>query len=124
MAGFRVSGDQLKIAGVWLKGGEGGKLFEGQKKNRQPEAAGSDADWKSGLDSGDAGCLRAFGALFDFKADLLAFSQGTEAITDDSGEMDKNVLAAVFRSDKAKTLGFVKPLNGTVSHGKYLNLSI
>jgi len=38
--------------------------------------------------------------------------------------VNKNVLAAIVRSDKAKALGFVKPFNGSCCHNNYLSKNV
>jgi hypothetical protein len=55
----------------------------------------------------------------------LAFSQSLESITSDCAEMRKYV-GAGFLLDKAKTLGFVEPFNGSGSsrHSHILFLSL
>ncbi len=62
---------------------------------------------------GYLGRLRSLGTVFDFEVHGLTLGQGAEAAALDRGEMDEYVLAAVVRSDEAKTFRFVKPLNST-----------
>ena len=64
--------------------------------------------------------LQAFRPLLDLKADSLAFGQRLEAAAFDGGEVHEHIFTAIGRGDKAKALGFVKPLNGTCSHVDYL----
>ncbi len=66
------------------------------------------------LDRDDVLCLGTFLALRNSELDPLAFSQGLEAIANDSAEMRKHV-GAGFLLDKAKTLGFVEAFNGSGS---------
>ena len=68
----------------------------------------------------DVSCLRPLGASFNVEGHLLAFGQRAKAFTGDSGKMDKNVLATIGRRNETKTLGFVKPLDGSCCHDNYL----
>ena len=55
---------------------------------------------------------------------LLAFAEGTEAVTDNGAEVDKEISAA-FALNETVTLGFVEPLDGTgLTIGHILNLDI
>jgi hypothetical protein len=56
---------------------------------------------------------RAFLAVLNFELNVLAFSQGFEAVALDSGEVYKHIFAAVSRGNEAKTFRFVEPLNLT-----------
>ena len=60
----------------------------------------------------DVGSLRTLGALFNIELDLLSFSQVTETIALNGGEMDENVLST-FAFDKTETLVTIEPLDGT-----------
>jgi hypothetical protein len=64
----------------------------------------------------DVGGLLALGALCHFKADLLAFFEGLEAVHVDCGKMREQIIAAIIGSDKTKTLRIVKPFNCTGCH--------
>lgn len=48
-----------------------------------------------------------------FKIHLLAFGKAGHTVTFKGCRMDENVLATVFRLDKAETLGFVVKFYGT-----------
>ena len=48
--------------------------------------------------------------------DLLALSQGAEALGLDGGEVDEHVAAAVIVGDEAEALFVVKPFDSTVIH--------
>jgi hypothetical protein len=69
----------------------------------------------SALDD-DLGRLHAFRSLLGLEAHALPFSQGLEATTLDDGMMHEDILTAVLRFDKAKTLGIVEPLYCTSTH--------
>jgi hypothetical protein len=77
-----------------------------------------------GLSSGDSqrsgaldvGSLLALGALHNFEGNLFAFFQGLEAIHVDRGEMGEQILAAIIRSNEAKTLGIIEPFHSTDCH--------
>ena len=60
----------------------------------------------------DVGSLGTLGALFNIELDLLSFSQVTETIALNGGEMDENVLST-FAFDKTETLVTIEPLDGT-----------
>jgi len=57
--------------------------------------------------------LRAFIALHDLKGNVLAFFEGAEAATYDTGEVHENVLSAVLRRNEAVALLCVKPFHFT-----------
>jgi hypothetical protein len=67
----------------------------------------------------DVGGLLALGTLNDLKGDLLAFFERLEAVHVDGGKMREQVVAAIVRSDKTKTLCIVEPLNSTGCHVSY-----
>jgi hypothetical protein len=69
----------------------------------------------------DVGSLLAFRALRDFKLDFLTFFQGLEAIHLDCGKVSEQILTTVIRSNKAKALGVIEPLDGTCCHKKRLS---
>jgi hypothetical protein len=52
-----------------------------------------------------------------FEGDLLAFLKVAKTGALDGGDVDEHVRRAVIRLDEAKTLGGIKPLNSTGSHG-------
>jgi hypothetical protein len=54
--------------------------------------------------------LGAFGRIFDFEADFLAFGQGLEAVTLDRSVMDEKVLS-ILLLDEAVALFLVEPLH-------------
>ncbi|ABV12294.1 hypothetical protein CKO_01153 [Citrobacter koseri ATCC BAA-895] len=56
---------------------------------------------------------RTFLAVLNFELNVLAFSQGFEAVTLDSGEVYEHIFAAISRSNEAKTFRLVEPLNLT-----------
>ncbi len=60
---------------------------------------------------------RAFLTLFHFEGHLLTFGKGPEASAGDGALVDKNIFAAILTGDKAKTFGFVKPLDCSSNHG-------
>ena len=64
----------------------------------------------------DVGRLQPFGAGGYFKADALAFGQGFETLGLDGGKVGKQIFAAVFGRNKAKTFGFIKPFHCTCTH--------
>lgn len=64
----------------------------------------------------DVGSLLTLGALDDIEGNLLTFLQSLETIHVDGGEVSEKVFAAIIRSDKAKTLGIIKPLDGANCH--------
>jgi hypothetical protein len=59
--------------------------------------------------------LKPFGTLGNIKGDLIAFGEGLEAVTLNSGEVNKNILTA-FLLDEAETLGVVEPFNLAFCH--------
>ena len=69
----------------------------------------------------DVGSLLALGALHDIEGNFLTFLQRLETIHVDGGEMSEEVFAAIIRSDKAKTLGIIKPLDGANCHVCYFH---
>ena len=60
--------------------------------------------------------LQPLGAACRRKRNPLTFRQGLETRALDGGMMDKNVLSAIFRRDKAKSLGVVEPFYCTSCH--------
>src|SRR6476661_6655020 len=88
-----------------------------QKKPRRSGAFASER----GLRALDVGSLLAFRALRDFELDFLTFFQGLETGHIDCGEVCEQILAAVIRSDEAKTLGIIEPFNSTSCHKKLSN---
>ena len=67
----------------------------------------------AGLHCRDVNCRWTFLALFNVEAHFLTFVQCLVTITSDGCVVDKYVLTAIFRSDKAKTFRRIKPLNCT-----------
>jgi hypothetical protein len=57
--------------------------------------------------------LESFGAFFNIETDRIAFSQGPEAVSLYSGEVDENIVSLIG-GDEAKTLCIVKPFYLTV----------
>ena len=64
----------------------------------------------------DVGSLLAFGALCDFKLNLLTFFQGFEATHVDCGKVSEQVLTSVFLGNKTEAFRIVKPLDCTSCH--------
>jgi len=60
-------------------------------------------------------CLKTFWSLDDIEVDRIAFGQGFETFTGDSGEMHEDVLALLLLK-KTKTLAVVEPLHSTCCH--------
>jgi hypothetical protein len=56
--------------------------------------------------------------LLDVVLNLLAISQGGHSRTLDSGNMDENILPAIVRLDKSKTLCAVEPFHGASRHAR------
>jgi hypothetical protein len=71
----------------------------------------------------DVGSLLAFRALRDFELDFLTFFEGLKTVHVDCGEVCEQILAAVIRSDEAKTFGIVEPLNSTSCHKELSNFN-
>ena len=67
----------------------------------------------TGLYCGDVNRRWAFLTLLHVEADFLTFIKRFVTIASDSGVVNENVLAAIFRRDKAETLRRVEPLNCT-----------
>jgi len=67
------------------------------------------ADNARGLQRGNVTRCWAFGAIFNGEGNLLTFIKSFVVVALDSREMDEYVLAAIVRSDKAKTFIRVKP---------------
>lgn len=66
---------------------------------------------KQGLQWTNLGCLRAFGAVLDFKFDFLAFIQTAIAASFDCREMSEHISAACVRCNETEAFIGVKPLN-------------
>ena len=64
----------------------------------------------------DLACFRTFWTLLNFEVDGLALVEDFEAAAFDRGKMNKNVRTAIGRRNETKSLGFVKPLDGTANH--------
>ena len=71
------------------------------------------ARWSGGLNVAGG---RAFLTLFHVERHLLALSKCPEASASDGALVNKNILAPIRPGDKAKTFGFVKPLNYARNH--------
>src|SRR6267378_8400477 len=54
----------------------------------------------------------------DFERNLLPLVEGAHPCTFDRADMDEDILAALVRLNKAKTLLVVKPLHCSRSHGR------
>jgi len=68
----------------------------------------------------DVGCLLTAPTriIFNLEADLIAFVERWQASALQCGDVNKNVLAAILRSNEAETFGVVEELYGAVnSHG-------
>jgi hypothetical protein len=74
--------------------------------------------WSEAVTSGSLDVRRsqALWCLLDLERHLLALGQGTETAALYCGIMDEYVLATIIRLNKAETLAFIKPLNGTGNH--------
>lgn len=68
-----------------------------------------------GSDLPDVGRLGAFLALGDLEAHAIAFGEGFESVSLNSGEVNEYVRTVVLL-DKPETLGVVEPLHGTLCH--------
>jgi hypothetical protein len=64
----------------------------------------------------DVGSLFPLGTLCHFKADLLAFLEGLEAVHIDCRIVCKQILAPIIGRNETKTLCIVKPFNCTCCH--------
>jgi len=62
--------------------------------------------------------LGAFGGIFDFEADSLAFGQGLEAVTLDRSVMDEKILP-ILLLDEAVALLFVEPTSLALHPQRY-----
>jgi hypothetical protein len=71
---------------------------------------------RKGLDGLDVSRLLALLAHRYVEGDLLAFCEGTEAVSTDFGEVSEQIVATVVLSDEAVALSVVEPLNGTSCH--------
>ena len=65
-------------------------------------------------------CLKALGAFADLELYELVLLEGTEAVALNLGVVDENVSGSVGRSDEAKALLWVEPLNSALCHMSYL----
>ena len=89
-------------------------------QKRSPAVAGLLAP-RGVLRARDIGSLLAFRALRDFELDFLTFFEGLETVHIDCGEVREQILAAVIRSDEAKTFGIIEPFNSTCCHKELSN---
>jgi hypothetical protein len=64
----------------------------------------------------DIRCLLALRALRHVEGNLLALFEGLESTHGDRGEMGEEIFAAIIRSNEAKTLSVIEPLNCTSCH--------
>ena len=71
------------------------------------------------LDSADVRGLQALLALGHVEGNLLTFSERTETVSLDFGEMSEQVFAAIVLGDEAEALGVVEPLYRSGSHEFY-----
>lgn len=67
------------------------------------------------------GHFSAFAVGDELEAHLLTFLQISNASSLDSADMDKGVIAAIVRRDKAEALLGVKPFHGSRSHKETLS---
>jgi hypothetical protein len=61
-------------------------------------------------------CFHSFTTLCGFILDLLAVLEGAKSLLGDVGVMDKQVLAAIVRSNKTKSLLLIEPFCRTAAH--------
>ena len=92
-------------------------------ETKSRSACGEGASSSENLDFSYVLRLRPFRALFGFKFDSVALGQGPKAFAADCGVMDKNVFAAVIRSNEPKPLRVVEPLHCSF-HRSFLGLQI
>ena len=59
--------------------------------------------------------LGAFGRIFDFEPDFLAFGQGLEAVTLNRSVMDEQILP-ILLLDESVALFLVEPLHRSFTH--------
>ncbi len=69
---------------------------------------------QNNLDRANVGRLHAFGAACCNIFNLLAFSQGFEAVTLDFLEMRKQIFTTISRRNEAEAFSFVEPFNRAV----------
>lgn len=62
---------------------------------------------------------RVLGIGLGLELYLLALGQIFEALAEDSGEVNKNVIAAIVIGNEAVALSGVEPLNSSGIHGKF-----
>jgi hypothetical protein len=70
---------------------------------------------KNELDDGNVHRRGTFLALLDFKRDSIAFVQGLESVTYDTGKMDEYI-RTIFLLDKTVAFAAVKPLDNSIGH--------
>jgi hypothetical protein len=68
------------------------------------------------------GGLARTAVLNNFEADLLAFDERRHAGALNGGDVDENVVSAVFRLDEAEAFGGIEELNGSDGHNDYLSI--
>jgi hypothetical protein len=66
-------------------------------------------------DSGYVCGLKTFRPLDEVKSNPVAFGEGFEAVTTDSGKVDEYIVA-IFLLEKTKTLAVIEPFYCTISH--------
>jgi hypothetical protein len=72
-----------------------------------------------GLDHGHVSGGWAFGTLFDFKGDPIAFAERPETAGIDRRMMNEYI-RTVFLFDKTKPLAVIEPLHDTICHADFL----
>ena len=68
------------------------------------------------MDVHGAQLAAVLGIGFDVEGDLLALGKRLEAVRDDRGEMNENVIAAVVVGNEALTFFVVEPFDRTSIH--------
>ena len=99
-----------------------GAVHRLRRAKKNPACAGSFASGGELLHALDVGSLLAFRALRDCELDFLTFFEGLKTGHIDCGEVREQILAAVIRSDEAKTFGIIEPLNSTSCHKRNFQL--
>lgn len=69
----------------------------------------------SGLQFYNIDCLKAFRAIFGFKADFVTFGKGFISVALDRGVVDEDI-AAVGTCDEAKPFAVIKPFYSSLVH--------
>ncbi|CAA6603466.1 hypothetical protein MTBLM1_10486 [Rhodospirillaceae bacterium LM-1] len=76
------------------------------------------------VESPQINSLGTLGVLAQFERNSLAFVQALKPRTFQSRDMHEHILAAVFRSNEAETLGRIEPLHGACSHWHVLSFTL